>query len=190
LCREETELRIDEDTALLVIDIQNDYFPGGQFPLWQAEETLTNIETAVERLRKASAKIILVQHVADSKHGQAPFFNDGTQGVKLHERIVEAGKGAPVVVKSFADSFYGTNLLELLKDAGIRKLIVCGMMTQNCVTHTAVSKSAEMFEVSILADCCTTVSEILHQIALHGISTRVPLIELADLDGSFARQHE
>lgn len=171
-----------EGTALLVIDIQNDYFPGGQFPLWQPEETLRNIVKAVERLQEAGAKVILVQHVADAKQGPAPFFNDGTQGVKLHERIVAACKAAPVVVKSFADSFHDTNLREVLEAAAIKKLVLCGMMTQNCVTHTALSKSAEKYELSILADCCTTVSEILHLIALHGLSTRVPLIRLADLE--------
>ena len=40
------------------------------------------------------------------------------------------------------------------------------MMTQNCVTHTAISKAAEKYNVTILIDCCTTVSEILHKIAL------------------------
>ena len=50
------------------------------------------------------------------------------------------------------------------------------MMTQNCVTHTAISKSAEKYKVSILMDCCTTVNEMLHKIALHAVSTRVPLV--------------
>ncbi len=50
------------------------------------------------------------------------------------------------------------------------------MMTQNGVTHTAISKAAEKHSVSILPDCCTTVSEILHNIALHAVSTRVKLV--------------
>ena len=50
------------------------------------------------------------------------------------------------------------------------------MMTQNCVTHTAISKAAEKYNVSVLVNCCTTVSEILHLIALHALSTRVKLV--------------
>ena len=50
------------------------------------------------------------------------------------------------------------------------------MMTQNYVTHTEISKSAEKYKVSILTDCCTTVTPILHAIALHAVSTRVPLV--------------
>ena len=87
----------------------------------------------------------------------------------------EAAAGAPVVVKQFADSFEQTNLTALLTDLGVTDLLVCGMMTQNCVTHTAISKAAEKYSVTVLIDCCTTVSEILHLIALHGMSTRVKL---------------
>jgi nicotinamidase-related amidase len=47
------------------------------------------------------------------------------------------------------------------------------MMTQNCVTHTAISKLAEKYSVKILSDCCTTVSQMIHLIALNGVSTRI-----------------
>ena len=87
---------------------------------------------------------------------------------------------APVVVKEYADSFVGTKLEETLSALGVDKLLVCGMMTQNCVTHTAISRSAEKYEVAILADCCTTVSELLHQIALHAVSTRMRLTTVAE----------
>jgi nicotinamidase-related amidase len=60
-------------------------------------------------------------------------------------------------------------------------LLVCGMMTQNCVTHTAISKAAEKYSVAILVDCCTTVSEILHLIALHAVSTRVKLMPSSEV---------
>jgi hypothetical protein len=50
------------------------------------------------------------------------------------------------------------------------------MMTQNCVTHTAISKAAEKYGVAILPDCRATVGEIPHLIALHALSTRVTLV--------------
>ncbi len=73
-----------------------------------------------------------------------------------------------------------TNLEETLSELGVDELLVCGMMTQNCVTHTAISKSAEKYKVCILPDCCTTVNEMLHNIALHAVSTRVPLMPAKD----------
>ena len=129
-----------------------------------------------ELAKEKSIPVILIQHIADSSKGIAPFFNTGTTGAEVHPRILAAAPNAPVVVKQFADSFVNTTLEDTLARLGVTQLLVCGMMTQNCVTHTAISKSAEKYKVSILADCCTTVSEMLHNIALHAVSTRVPLV--------------
>lgn len=162
--------------ALLIIDLQNDYFPGGKFPLWNTEGTLSNIEQAINAAKVKNIPIIHIQHIANSEMGIAPFFNKGSEGTKIHPRILEAAPDAPIVIKEFADSFVKTNLEEVLNGLGVDELLVCGMMTQNCVTHTAISKFAEKYKVSILTDCCTTVDEMLHNIALHAVSTRLPLV--------------
>jgi nicotinamidase-related amidase len=161
--------------ALLLIDLQNDYFPGGAFPLWNTDAVLANVEAAIARANAAGVPVILVQHVANASAGIAPFFNAGTPGVDIHARVLAAAPSAPVVVKAFADSFHLTTLEETLRTLGVTSLLVAGMMTQNCVTHTAISKAAEKYEVTVLSDCCSTVSEMLHLIALHALSTRVKL---------------
>ena len=166
--------------ALLVIDLQNDYFPEGKFPLWNAEVTLQNIEHTIAKANDQKIPVIIVQHIANSALGIAPFFNKGTIGAFVHPRILAVAPQAPIVVKEFADSFVNTTLEETLAKLGTTELLVCGMMTQNCVTHTAISKSAEKYKVSILVDCCTTVNEMLHNIALHAVSTRVPLVSSKD----------
>lgn len=162
--------------ALLVIDIQNDYFPGGNFPLWNPEGALASAEEAIQAARGKGMPVVLVQHVADAARGPAPFFNEGTEGVALHARILAAAPGAPVVVKRFADAFDGTDLEETLRGLGVSALLVCGMMTQNCVTHTVLSKAAEAFELTVLPDACASVSEAVHRIALSALSRRVPLL--------------
>lgn len=166
--------------ALVVIDVQNDYFQGGAFPLWNAEATLANVESAIQRARAGGVPVVIVQHIADGSRGPAPFFNGGTPGAEVHPRILAAAPDAPVVVKGQADAFLGTTLGATLTELGATDLVLCGMMTQNCVTHTAISKSAEAYGVSILADGCTTVSELLHQIALHAVSPRVSLLPSSD----------
>ncbi len=167
--------------ALLVIDPQNDYFPGGAFPLWNAESTLDHIEGAIAKARADGIPVILVQHVADPNAGISPFFNEGTEGVAIHPRILAAAPDAPIVQKSFADGFVNTTLESELAKVGATALLVCGMMTQNCVTHTAISKSAEKYDVTILPDCCTTVDEMIHAIALHAVSTRTKLVPSAEV---------
>ncbi len=167
--------------ALIVIDVQNDYFPGGKFPLWNTEETLASTVSAVQRAREQGVPVILVQHIADSSRGLAPFFNTGTSGTALHPALTQAAPGAPVVVKAFADSFHQTALEATLAGLGATELLVCGMMTQNCVTHTAISKAAEKYAVTVLTDCCTTVDRMIHLIALNALSTRVTLATAAEV---------
>ena len=162
--------------ALLVIDVQNDYFPDGKFPLWNTQATLERVEAAIHKANAQAVPVIIIQHIADPAHGISPFFNQGSPGALVHPRILAAAPGAPVVITHFADSFVGTTLEATLAGLGVSELLVCGMMTQNCVTHTAISKSAEKYQVSILADCCTSVNEMLHNIALHAVSTRMTLV--------------
>lgn len=85
--------------------------------------------------------------------------------------ILEAAPNAPIVVKTYADGFVKTNLNEVLEKLDVDELLVCGMMTQNCVTHT-----------SILTDACTSVSEPIHLIGLAATLTwDVSLISYKDI---------
>ena len=167
--------------ALVVIDIQNDYFEGGAFPLWNADQALAAAEKAVQAARAKGMPVVFVQHVAN---GASPFFNPGTEGVKLHERVRAAVGPSPVVTKQQADAFEGTALHETLQGLGADELLVCGMMTQNCVTHTAISRRADDYKkVTVLTDASTTVNEMLHLIAVAGMAPRV---NLATVDQAFA----
>ncbi|MDF3002068.1 MAG: isochorismatase hydrolase [Bacillota bacterium] len=161
--------------ALLVIDLQNDYFPGGKFPLWNTEKTLKNVLTAIERANHKRIPVIHIQHIADPERGMAPFFNEGTDGASIKPEVLEAAPGSPIVIKHHADGFYQTNLSKVLDGLGVKELILCGMMTQNCVTHTAISKSAEPYSVTMIPECCTTVNEAIHAFAVNAVSTRLKL---------------
>ncbi len=164
--------------ALLVIDVQNDYFADGKFPLWNAETVSENVEKAIYKAQENNIPVIYVQHVV--KQEPAAFFGEETPGVEINSRILAAAPDAPIIEKQHADSFHGTTLEETLNKLDVTELFVCGMMTHNCVTHTAISKSAEKYGITILPDCCTTVSEIIHLLALDALSDRVKLIPSTD----------
>jgi nicotinamidase-related amidase len=168
---------------LILIDLQNDYMDGGAFPLWNTDPVLRHIRDAVARAQALGLHIAHVQHVADPALGLSPFFNSGTPGVDIEASIAAAAPTAPIVTKHYADSFHQTRLESVLAGWGVDTLLIAGMMTQNCVTHTAISKAAEKYKVIVLTDCTTTVSEMLHLIALHAVSTRV---ELLPADAAFA----
>lgn len=92
-------------------------------------------------------------------------------------QVIAAAPDATIVTKAYADSFFGTTLETTLTELGVEDLLICGMMTQNCVTHTAISKSAERYRVKILADCCTTVDAMIHNLAMRALSTRVEVLD-------------
>lgn len=163
--------------ALLVIDIQEDYFPGGTLPLWQAEETEAALAGAIGKARDAGDRVILVRHVSDAAQGL--FAKDG-RGVAIRPAILEAaGPDAPVVTKQVADAFQDTDLPDHLD--GIDELLVCGMMTQNCVVFTSMSRMAEHLSVIVVRDLCTAPTEMVHRIALNALGSKLRLVDAADL---------
>jgi len=157
-------------TALLLIDLQNDYFAGGRYPLWNTDAALRATEEEVAAARARGELIVHIQHVATPG---APFFESETDGVRIHPRILAAAPDAPVIIKQQADAFHRTGLEALLANHGVDKLRIAGMMTQNCVTHTAISRDADGYAVEVLAPCTTTVDEMIHRIALHALTARV-----------------
>ena len=160
-------------TALLLIDLQNDYFEGGRYPLWNAEATLAAAVAEADAARARGEPVVLVQHVANPG---APFFEPGTAGVALHPRLLAAAPDAPVVVKRHADAFLHTGLDAVLALHGVERLRIGGMMTQNCVTHTALSPAAARYRVEVLAPCTTTVDPMVHRIALTALADRLPVV--------------
>lgn len=162
--------------VLLVIDLQNDYFPGGKYPLWNTQMVLQNVMNAIKNATARKVPVILIQHIANSAKGPAPFFNESTSGAEIHQEILAAVTEPVIIMKSFADSFIDTELEKTLTSIGATELLISGMMTQNCVTHTAISKTAEKYTVTVLADCCTTINEMIHKIALNALSARVQVI--------------
>ena len=163
---------MNKQKALLIIDLQNDYFPQGKYPLHNTAQMRSNIEIAINRANQQNIPIILIQHIAD---GNAPFFNRGTSGVEVHPAILNAAPNADIVEKNHADSFEETNLEQVLQKYKVTELFITGMMTQNCITHTAISKAADKYGVTIVTDCCATVDDMINNIALKAVSRRVNL---------------
>jgi len=166
--------------ALIVIDPQLDYFPGFRFPLWNTKTVLNNILEAIEEAKENRIPVILVQYLADTVSEPAPFFERGSLGAGIHPEVRNAAPTAPVVVKNYPDSFFKSDLERTLSARRINHLLLCGMMTHNCVTHTVLSPTAGKYTVSVLRDCCTTVNETIHEIALHAISTHAFLTTRED----------
>lgn len=165
-------------SALIVIDIQNDYFPAGKYPQYQALSVLGKVLDAMDIAIQRQWPVILVQHVAAP---EAPFMRQGSEGAELHPLIKAKGGEKYVIEKRHADGFFNTELLHLLTRLGISDVVLCGMMTQNCITHTALSPSARDLNVRVLPDACAGPDAMVHAVALRALANRVTLLAIDDL---------
>ncbi len=141
------------DTALLIIDIQRDYFPGGAMELVGAEEAGSHAARLLASCRRKGIPVVHVQHVA-TRPG-ATFFVPDTPGVDIHP-CVQPLPDESVVVKHKPNSFLGTGLQQALDALGAKRLIVAGMMTHMCV-DAGVRAAADLgYECLVAADACAT----------------------------------
>lgn len=140
-------------TALLVIDIQNDYFPGGKFPLVTPLEAAKKAYELLRCFREHGGHHIHVQHI--SLQPDAAFFVKGDSGSDIHDSVAHF-EGEPIVYKHYPNSFRETNLLERLKEWGIERVVITGMMTHMCVDATARAAADFGFQVIVAEDACAT----------------------------------
>lgn len=140
-------------TALLIIDIQNDYFEGGRMTLVGADRAAENARLVLDRFRSEGLPVVHVQHIAASP--AATFFLPNTPGAEIYERVSPLSN-EKVVVKHFPNSFRETELLEYLKANGITDVVICGMMTHMCVDATTRAAKDFGFTCSVIGDACAT----------------------------------
>jgi nicotinamidase-related amidase len=170
------------DTALLIIDIQNDYFPGGAMELEGADAAGEKAAAALARFREDGLPVFHVRHL--SVRPGATFFIPGTKGADIHKSVLPASPET-VVEKNFPNAFRATVLEEKLKGAGIKNLVVAGMMTHMCV-DASVRQAADLgYKVTLLGDACATraqsyAGETIPARQVHGAF-------LAALNGAYAK---
>lgn len=140
-------------TALLIIDIQKDYFSGGRFPLVNPEEAAKKAYVLLQCFREHGGHHVHIQHI--SLKPDATFFIKGDSGSDIHD-LVAHFEGEPIVYKHYPNSFRETNLLEMLKGWGIERVVICGMMTHMCVDATVRAAADFGFEVILAEDACAT----------------------------------
>lgn len=151
------------ETALIVIDIQNDYFDKGTMALVGSDKASENARLLLDRFRADSLPLIHIQHIA--ARPTATFFLPNTKGAEIHDNVKPLGQ-EKVIVKHYPNSFRETELLDYLKSKNITDLVICGMMTHMCVDATARAAKDFGFNLVLIGDACATKNqEINGQIA-------------------------
>lgn len=168
--------------ALVLVDIQNDYFPGGAMELVGSSEAGLRAGKLLEVFRRKALPVIHIQHVATRP--DAPFFRPDTPGVAIHASVAPL-VGETVLHKHFPNSFRETPLLAHLQQHGITQLIIAGMMTHMCIDSTTRAAADLGFQCILAHDACATKSLIFGKVAVAAVEVQAAY--LAALDGLFAR---
>ncbi|GAA5804900.1 hypothetical protein HPULCUR_010409 [Helicostylum pulchrum] len=147
------------EEALIVVDVQNDYFPDGKLPTWNPVETAEACAKLIQKFRQEGKEVVFVQHVMkDLQAKDYPFLVKGTHGVEIHDSV----KPLPtekIITKGENSSFVGTDLKEYLTSKGVKKLVVVGMMIHNCVNATVYSGVEEGFPCIVVEEAVNTMDQ-------------------------------
>jgi nicotinamidase-related amidase len=142
-----------DGAALLVIDVQAFYFPGGRVPLVEPEAASAKARQLIDHFRAAGRPVIHVQHLPKGVDVPDPTGIDPEY--RIHPDVVPR-QGEVLIGKHHANSFRDTELLTTLRNLGVTRLVVCGMQTHMCV-EAAVRAAADLgFEVTVVGDACAT----------------------------------
>ena len=181
-----TELTAKQ-TAVIVIDMQNEYFAGGKMPIPDGMQALNNSKRIVEFAHKNSMPVFFVRHLGAA---DGPLFAAGSRFAEFHQDL-QPGKNDRVIDKATPSAFVGTDLQKQLDGLGIKQLIVTGLMTHMCVSSTARDAVPLGYSVIIPEDATATRDlatwndnvvdhNVLHQAALAGVADVFAAIKTTD----------
>jgi nicotinamidase-related amidase len=141
------------DTALIMIDFQNDYFDNGSNTLVGSNKASQHARLILDDFRSKGLPVVQIQHLATRP--TATFFLPGTIGAAIHADVTPLDP-EKVIVKHFPNSFRETDLLNYLQSMNVTRLAICGMMTHMCVDATTRAAKDFGFECTVISDACAT----------------------------------
>ena len=140
--------------ALLVIDVQNEYFTG-KLPVSHPAGSLDNMLRAMDAAHEQKIPVVVIQHTA--KAADSPVFKKGSPEWELHEEIKKRPHDL-LIEKNLPGSFTGTTLELWLRERDIDTVVISGYMTQMCCDTTARQAFHFGFSVEFLSDATGTLS--------------------------------
>lgn len=139
--------------ALLIIDIQNDYFDKGNMTLAGSENASKNARSVLDKFRSDKLPVIHIQHIATGP--TSTFFLPNTTGAEIHKNVKPSAQ-EKIIIKNYPNSFRNTELSDYLKSINITDLVICGMMTHMCVDATTRAAKDFGFNCIVIGDACAT----------------------------------
>ena len=139
--------------ALIVIDIQNDYFPGGKWTLEGMDGAADNASRLIAAARTRGDLVVHVRH--EFPTADAPFFAPGSPGAQIHPKVQPAGDEA-VVLKHQINAFRDTDLKAILDRNGIEEVTIIGAMSHMCIDAGVRAANDLGYTVTVVHDACAS----------------------------------
>ena len=156
-------------TALLVIDMENDFVaPGAPFEVKAAQKIMPTLKKLIGFCRQSGIKVIYTTHVHRPDGSDMGRFADiypaivdrvglvdGTKGIEIFDEIAPQA-GEIVIKKHRYSAFFGTDLNMVLRGQGVDTVVVAGVTTEDCCHATARDAMFQDYKVLFLSDCTGT----------------------------------
>lgn len=151
-------------TALLLIEIQNDYFPCGKMPIANSTYVASNAYKILQAYRARQWPVIHIQQLATRPNDT--YFLPCTQGAEFYPDL-SPQVSELAFKKYYPNSFRDTNLANVLKKLAVEHLTVCGMLTQQSIDATVRAAYDLGFLCTLLRDACTASNLIFDNNLIH-----------------------
>ncbi|WP_108063024.1 cysteine hydrolase family protein [Poseidonibacter lekithochrous] len=145
-----------ENTTLLLIDFQNDYFPSFKDAKWKldnTEDAANNALLLLKEFREKNMNIVHVKH--EFLSDDAPFFAQNTEGAKIYKNLLPLNS-EKVILKHKVNSFIDTNLKEVLDEMDTKNLVIVGAMSHMCIDAVVRASSDYGYNCFVAHDSCAT----------------------------------
>lgn len=139
--------------ALIVVDVQNDYFPGGKWTLVGIERAVDQIARLLAAAREAGDVVVHVRH--EFPTADAPFFAPGSEGAQIHPKARNLD-GEPVILKHQINSFRDTDLKAVLDGQGVDEVVICGAMSHMCIDAATRASNDYGYRCLVVHDACAS----------------------------------
>jgi nicotinamidase-related amidase len=148
------------NTALCLLEIQNDYFPNGRIPLEKSLEACTKAQHILQAFREKNLPIIHIPHISTDPNATSLF--PCTKGAEFHPNV-QPIKNEVIIKKHYPNGFKDTQLLNYLIKNQINHLLICGMMTHLSVDSTVRAAHDLGFSCTVIHDACAAKQLEFHQ---------------------------
>ncbi|ALH95698.1 cysteine hydrolase family protein [Acinetobacter equi] len=139
-------------SALLVIDLQNEYLPTGKLPLVNIEQVSANAVKVIAKARQDGIQILHVQHIANA---ESPIFEPNSNGIEFQD-AVKPQEDETIIIKNNINAFLNTSLKKVLDTNNIMEIVVIGAMSHMCIDAVVRAASDFGYKVTVIHDACAT----------------------------------